>query len=222
MRRELQEWTTSFRSKLRSVLVNRVLSPERGHLMGHLIFDGDGIFLHKQGDRMQRQSLTFHEYATPTAADVMVNAFRRYLQKAAKQSQEVKPALAQTVLNEEAYDDDIPRELLLDRYESHTKHCRICKSAYEKTKKYQVRLEKAETTLLGSAGASAVALIATRVSILAATGSHLPVLKALERSVGVCLAFSGLGLMFVQRQKAKAAAKIRKFVFEDYVHADKN
>ena len=57
--------------------------PHLGHMIAHQIFDGDGIFLNKQGDRMRRSHLNFRQYQTPTSSDLMVNRYRRWLEKVA-------------------------------------------------------------------------------------------------------------------------------------------
>lgn len=45
------------------------------HMLSHLIFDGDGIFLHYQGQRMAERGLSFRDYFTPTSAGALVLRF---------------------------------------------------------------------------------------------------------------------------------------------------
>ncbi|KAJ1639791.1 hypothetical protein T492DRAFT_934422, partial [Pavlovales sp. CCMP2436] len=52
------------------------------HMALSTIFDGDGIFLHKQGERMQAAGLTPADYFTPTSDDMLVRRYRTWLARA--------------------------------------------------------------------------------------------------------------------------------------------
>jgi Pheophorbide a oxygenase len=75
----------SWKARLKKMIIGKMYDPRRvaGHMISHSIFDGDGIFLHKQGNRMQKAGLSFKDYSTPSSSDVLLNAYRRFLDKAA-------------------------------------------------------------------------------------------------------------------------------------------
>jgi pheophorbide a oxygenase len=144
-------WRSSpktWKSKCKKLLLQKALRPSRvaGHMLNHRIFDGDGIFLHKQGNRMDTNRLTYRDYSTPSSADLLLNAYRRYLDQAAARSSD--PVAAASVHAAEGgggastvvYDDTAPRSVLLDRYFSHTVHCPTCREALRRTQRTKQRL----------------------------------------------------------------------------------
>lgn len=140
--------------------------PHLGHLLSHSIFDGDGIFLNKQGDRMRRAKLTPKDYHTPTSADIMVNAFRRWLDKAVEGTRAAgkeQAASAASGDNKDVYKDNRPRAELLDRYLTHTASCSICQTELKSLKDKRRRLSVLSTALIGATGASGVLLACTTV-----------------------------------------------------------
>lgn len=202
-------------------MISKLFNPAsaRGHLISHAIFDGDGIFLHKQGDRMRRSTLTYRDYSTPSSADVLLNAFRRYIDVAARKSKEAGRASAAHAVsfqNGAAYSDDSPRSHLLDRYSSHTEHCSICATALEKCERQKRIFETVRIALVGASGAMSFGL----VSALVARGVVVP--PSLIRTMVVSTISSVGGAIGMTRAKKKVEKQIRAFRFEDYIHAEKH
>ncbi|KAL7546528.1 hypothetical protein ACHAWF_009940, partial [Thalassiosira exigua] len=204
--------------------------PHIGHMIAHSIFDGDGIFLNKQGDRMRRAKLTYKDYRTPTSADLLVNAFRRWLDKAAEATRsagEEREADAATGGRDgSAYDDVRPRAALLDRYASHTAHCKICLAALDGLRAERDRLSLLHTALVGATGASGVLLLCSSV-VLAAARLLLGEAKSAIWGGAVVSLFaatvgSWAGAKEASKRKAKLDKEIQGFYFEDYVHAEKD
>jgi phenylpropionate dioxygenase-like ring-hydroxylating dioxygenase large terminal subunit len=197
----------------------------RMHLFSHQIFDGDGIFLNKQGDRMRRRGLTYKDYSTPTSADLMVNAYRRYLNKVAMITKEAGQDNAANVVvsrvgtdNGDFYIDTNDRPKLLDRYESHTKNCPVCSKNLEKSQRSYKRWNVIQTAFVGTAGSCyAIFTMAATVSFLGASVASVLIPTSAAASVSTTL-----GAAMAGRQKKKLDAKIQSFIFEDHIHADKN
>ena len=212
-------WTTS----VRMALFKKLFDPRRasGHMMSHKIFDGDGIFLHKQGNRMKKAGLTFRDYSTPSSADVLLNAYRRFLDTIASKTREAGlDEIANAVVGSAEYGDDSPRSEMLDRYNTHTVNCKICLTALKQTRAKKTRVKVLQTALQGATGASLTALatlvVVTRV---VATVSMTP---GLIRTVAGMAAATCLGSVVAARAETKLDKEINQFLFEDYVHAEKN
>lgn len=198
---------------VKSKLIQKLMDPlqVRAHMISHEIFDGDGIFLHKQGNRMRQSGLTYRDYSTPSSADVLLNAYRRYLDAAVQKSGERLSELEE--LTAAQYPDNEPRSVLLDRYESHTKHCSICQSALQKEQRLQQRFGILQTCLLGSTGASCSAIVA-----LAASPYAIPF--ALWRTLGLLSVASACGSFWTGHKKEQLAQSMTRFTFRDYIHAE--
>jgi hypothetical protein len=228
IRQIVKKWTSiaMWKLKFRTALMKRIFTPVFTHQIGHRIFDGDGIFLHKQGNRMQNRGLTYRDYSTPGPADLMVNVFRRRLDAAIKVTRKAgEDAVANTFLPIFEYTDDIPRSAMLDRYESHTKHCKVCSSALRKKEKERALLGAVQTGLFGSVGACATtALVALLVMTLSATTNQVKgVLSASILKVGASALLAAIAsLFFTKRAMTAVDAQIRQFKFVDYVHAEKH
>ncbi len=81
---------------------------------------------------MKRANLKHGDYCTPTSADIMVNAFRRWPDKAAEMTRANGAVQATRVVlgdDEDVYKIKHTRAELLDRYASHTEKCNICLAA---------------------------------------------------------------------------------------------
>lgn len=205
-----------------------------GHMLAHQIFDGDGIFLNKQGDRMRRAEATYKNYNTPASADLLVNAFRRWLDKSADNTRaagQEQASSAATGGNIDTYNDNRPRSELLDRYASHTAKCQICLAALKEMKEKRDRLSVLSTALTGATGASGVLLVCTSICLLftrvlvkdlawrgLVVRSTLP---GMLSTVLACAA-SWLGVKKIVKQRMGLDAEIQKFYFEDYIHAEKD
>ena len=111
------------------------------------------------------------------------------------------------------------REEMLDRYESHTKNCKICSAALAKNEKKRKRFEVARSIINGGIGASSSTLLGL---LVLAMSSDVTVPAALLRVVSK-LFVSTVGLSFViSKLDAKNEDEIKEFLFEDYIHAEKN
>jgi len=217
---------TALKSKVRKRVMKRLFIPtsSRSHMMNHQIFDGDGIFLNKQGDRMRRSDSTFKDYFTPTNSDVLVTAFRRYLDRAARKTKEVGHTLASSTVstlgsdNREHYVDNNDRARLLDRYESHTAHCPVCSKALEKSKRWYKRWCLVQTAFVGAAGSCTTVLTATAAVSL--FGVSVPAI--LIPTSGTASVLSIVGAAVADRIQKFYFDRSQKFYFEDYIHAEKN
>ncbi|KAL7529937.1 hypothetical protein ACHAWF_003165 [Thalassiosira exigua] len=216
---------STWKEKATRALIKKFLTGERGHLLSHSIFDGDGVFLQMQGRRMKSAGLSYRDYSTPSSADVLLNAYRRFLDRAARRTREELgrdgKAVADAVTGDGAYGDDgIDRSVLLDRYNTHTKHCPICLSALRKARRRRARAEAIGAASRGAAGASAAAtgvLLATVRGGTSATWAG-PVLRASATALAGAVAAAWAG----ERSRRKRGAEVDAFLFEDYVHAEKN
>ena len=106
---------------------------------------------------MRRSKLTYHEYHTPTSSDAMVNAYRRWLDRASsatKSAGQESAAVASTGGGN--YHDNLARSEMLDRYASHTAHCKICRAALQQLEDERDTTRLVATALLGATGASSV------------------------------------------------------------------
>lgn len=201
---------------MKKAVLAKLMNPatSRAHSVAHLIFDGDGIFLNYQGNRMHENDLTFRDYSTPSSSDVLLNAFRRYLDSAAKLSTK---AAAKSVSYQDtaAYGGDISRSEMLDRYNSHTKFCNVCLQDMKRSEKKRDVVNICKTALVGAGGASTAALIAALLP-----GEALS--KTVAKTAVMSIMASLLGYTGLSKKEAKLERKIQSFKFEDYVHAEKN
>lgn len=201
---------------VKKAVLTKLMNPatSRAHSVAHSIFDGDGIFLNYQGNRMHENDLTFRDYSTPSSSDVLLNAYRRYLESAAKLSTK---AAAKTVSYQDgsAYAGGISRSEMLDRYNSHTKNCNVCLQEMERNEKRRDAVNICKTALVGAVGASTAALIAALLP-----GKVLS--KAVARAAAMSILASFLGYTGLSKKEAKLDRKIQSFNFEDYVHAEKD
>lgn len=209
------------KNRIQSLIDKRLLKPGQadGHLFTHQIFDGDGIFLHKQGNRMKEAGLSFRNYSTPSSADVLLNAYRRFLDLAARKTREINlVSSADAVVGMSQYGDDLERSIMLDRFNTHTKDCPICSSALKQTRKNRSRVQRFQTAAQGAAGASTTALLAlgmSRIASVSMASAVLPVATATTMA-------TWLASYAATKAEDKLSQRIEQFLFEDYVHADKN
>lgn len=186
---------------------------------------------------MRRSSLTYKDYHTPTSADILVNAFRRWLDKAADVSRDAGDAQAARAatgydsMERSVYKDDRPRAELLDRYASHTVNCNICKTALKSLEEKRERLSLVSTALVGATGASGTIIACTSVFLMLSRVlfRQQPDLRNVALKVAMSTLSSSIltmiafwkGVKKVANQRAELEKEIQRFYFEDYVHADK-
>ena len=212
----------NLKKSIMKMILSKAFDPRRaaGHLVSHRIFDGDGIFLHKQGNRMKESGLTYSDYSTPSSADILLNAYRRFLAMAADKTRQLGlSSVADAVVGTKNYGGDAPRSEMLDRYHTHTKFCPVCSTALDKAKRSQGRLKVVETALQGSAGASTMALLVLS-SLTKWTGVSLA--PGVLRIVAGAASAAWLASFVAMKTEKKINKQIRSFIFEDYVHAEKN
>ncbi len=207
---------------VKMALFKKLFDPRRaaGHMITHEIFDGDGIFLHKQGNRMKQAGLSFRDYSTPSSADALLNAYRRLIDTIASKTRETGlEDIADAVVGSAEYGDDAPRSEMLDRYNTHTVNCPTCSTALKKTQAKKRRNKVLQTTLQGATGASLTGL-ATLVAI-----TRVATVASAPRLIGIVAGMATvtcLGAIGASRSEGKLDKEINQFLFEDYVHADKN
>lgn len=229
-----------WKERLSLKVLTRLFDPRkvRGHLIGHSIFDGDGIFLHKQGNRMRQANVTYREYSTPSSADVLLNAYRRWMDRLAETTilQATSDsdadantlararAIAQAVVGTNAYGGDLERSVLLDRYNTHTKSCPTCKAALRSARRRRALWSTAQTALLGAAGASVAAwavLLAIVPAAAATAASPASTAVRLAMWTKLLAVWATLAAYLTGRSVESTDQRIQQFLFEDYVHAEK-
>jgi len=210
----------TIKEKLMRVVIKFVLGGSRGHMFAHQIFDGDGIFLHKQGNRMKVADLSFRDYSTPASADILLNSYRRFLDAAATKTREAGlESFADAVVGTKSYGDDAPRRELLDRYNTHTSKCSVCMKSLQKARRQESRLQGLQTALQGATG-SGIAALATLTAIRRLSSVVVP--QALFGYVAMASAAGFAGSFLTSSMKRSTEKTINGFLFEDYIHAEKN
>ncbi|KXZ52663.1 hypothetical protein GPECTOR_9g708 [Gonium pectorale] len=160
----------------------------------HPIFDGDTYLLHVQERLLEGRGNDWQRgYYMPAPADGSVVALRRWLDSHGAPTPTCETGTRLPPL--------LPKREVLDRYGQHTAGCAACRTALRRVE-------------LAAAAAGALAALAA-VWLVARAAVGLPLLGT---------AAGGLGLLAAAVGTAAAAALLRlrrKFLFEDYVHADK-
>jgi len=211
---------TSVKAKLTQKLLKKVFLSSKGHMMAHKIFDGDGIFLHKQGNRMKVADLTYKDYSTPASADVLLNQYRRFLDAAAKETRKVGlDSIADAAVGTKSYGDDAQRSELLDRYNTHTAKCSVCMKSLQKARRKKATIERLQTAFQGATG-SGIAALGTLAALRRLSSVALPSVLFGYVAVASCAGFAGSFLSSAMKRRTEKT--INGFLFEDYVHADKN
>jgi len=208
--------------RIKLAVLSRLFDPRRvaGHMMSHQIFDGDGIFLRMQGDRMKNAGLSYSDYSTPASCDVMLNAYRRYLDAAAKKTRQLGLAsFADAATGSGQYDRDLPRSEMLDRYNTHTKNCPNCSAALRSSRKLKSRVGLLRIASAGTAGASTTALVACAL-LPGLLGNLIP--SVVYRALAGTTAATWVATMLFERAIRRLDKRINSFLFEDYVHAEKD
>ena len=204
---------------------------------GGTMLGGRGQYGHKKNkDKEKSPSLSYRDYQTPSSADVLVNAFRRYVTLSVKKDDDSdNDDINNDTINDSIIDsvqptkvkydtDNIPRSKILDRYESHTKNCPLCRNALKKGRQREKILNVVHTALIGSTGAS---FIVSFISCFtASTTSSTADLVGISKMIAK-IAF---GVMIVTGGSAFGISKLQQivkdynqqFIFVDYIHADKH
>ncbi|EIE23405.1 ISP domain-containing protein [Coccomyxa subellipsoidea C-169] len=167
------------------------------HLTRNLVFDGDNIILHIQErvlaeDRRKGGSWR-RSYFMPTQADRIVTAFRQWFEERAGGGPIAGNADADRI--------EPSRAVLLDRYSSHTRHCKSCSQALGVAKVLQVAV-------------TALAVLSTLglAYWVGSRGGQPPLVTA---GIFLLAAASTAATVWLRNL-------VQKFYFVDYVHADKH
>ncbi|PSR16212.1 cell death suppressor protein Lls1, partial [filamentous cyanobacterium CCP3] len=161
-----------FSSKLPATVIG--LTPRwYSHIGNNAVLEDDQIFLHLQERELEKASRSFAQACyLPTQADRYVLAFRNWVSDF-----EADPFPGQRLEREWT------KQALLDRYQSHTRHCHSCRTA----------LARIKTLRWGLLGVSAVgwSLLPIAVAIGSVTGIAAVVLSLLP--LATAAAWAGLG-----------------------------
>lgn len=168
------------------------------HQQRNLVFDGDHALLHIQERIAEREAAQpggswRKSYYMPTESDRIVTAWRQWLDR--QGTPEWAPGAAP------APTQPLPKAVLLDRYEQHTKHCPTCMKALSNFKLARV--------------AAAALSIAAAVASLSAALSR-PV--ASQWQLPAALAVAAVALAFAWRYANKW---VHKFGYVPYDHQAK-
>mmetsp|Transcript_23667 Transcript_23667/g.28898 ORF Transcript_23667/g.28898 Transcript_23667/m.28898 type:complete len:596 (+) Transcript_23667:190-1977(+) len=211
---------------LRKIILKKYMGVEN-HLFTHDVFDGDNIFLARQGERLAKNGLDYTDYMVPSSADTLSKIFRKWLDLAAeatmrtgcKQADNIVEAALGVSLDGSSPYTALPQQSkreLLDRYNSHTKSCPICSQALSKLEKRKQILNFALPTFFGATGAS---LIASILSVSVFGSANLPsklIAKMSTRLFGSCLLMSVFSVFF----KSRVEKSIQKFYYVEHSHQD--
>eukprot|EP00210_Caulerpa_lentillifera_P009416 g8977.t1 len=172
------------------------------------IFDGDSVFLHEQDKKIKAQGTNFKankEYYVPTSADLLIMAFRKWFETEGGHG----AAYGGDKLHSNG--TELTRQQMLDRYEQHTKHCKLCR---ESLKTIEIFIDVLKFLSLGSLFVGSLILIrATTVPVV----EWKTVLRNLLLWTSIIV---GSAASFVRRYLKKNIIPL--FYFQDWVHAEKN
>jgi hypothetical protein len=169
---------------------------------------------------MKEAGLSFRDYSTPSSADALLNAYRRFIDATASKTRDTGlDKIANAVVGSGEYGDDAPRSEMLDRYNTHTVNCPICLTALRQTRAKKTRVKVLQTALQGATGASLTALAMLVAVTRVATVSLTP---GLIRTVAGMAAATCLVSIVAARAETRLDKDINQFLFEDYVHAEKH
>mmetsp|Transcript_19372 Transcript_19372/g.27965 ORF Transcript_19372/g.27965 Transcript_19372/m.27965 type:complete len:124 (+) Transcript_19372:389-760(+) len=105
------------------------------------------------------------------------------------------------------------RTVMLDRYNSHTKSCKVCLTALAKTKNTITTLRTMSTVLLGATGS----LLTVVVGSLVSNTFRSFLGRSLLATIGSLLA-----CYLLNKRVESLENKVKKFYFVDYVHSTKD
>lgn len=205
---------------LRKAILSKYMGVEN-HKIASSVFDGDNIFLAQQGERLAKNGLSYSDYRVSSSADTLSKIFRMWLDNAAEATRRTKDKHADLIVEAAvgvSSDGTSPypavsqlsRRELLDRYESHTKNCKICSKALLKLEKKQRFLKILQPTLFGATGASFIALV---LSTFIDSVSNLPS-KLIMRMFGSSLLLSIMSIFL----KTRTEKSIQKFHYQPHSH----
>jgi pheophorbide a oxygenase len=166
-------------------------------LFDSTILDGDMVFLHRQSMKLMHGRHTWKDYFMPAPADMGTRELWRHFDTYSPEGINYYP--------HEVDSKVLPPEQVLDRYEQHVKNCKYCRGALQNVR----RAMWASLSVAVSAIATAVVAVVA-CEVRGATGGWQVGLG------GVMVA----AVAFKVWQFMKGFEK--KFMFEPYIHQDKN
>ena len=163
------------------------------------ILDGDMVFLNRQSLQLLNGKINPKDYWMPAPADLGTREMWRHFHKYSPDGINYYPHEVDTTL--------LPPDQLLDRYEQHVKDCKYCSGALANLRKL---IWLTVPLMLACMTTSAFAVGSSVLEGAASQGKVI---------LGVGGVVMGL-LMLKARQFMKGLEK--KFMFEPYIHQDKN
>jgi pheophorbide a oxygenase len=161
------------------------------------ILDGDMVFLNRQSMKLMHGRHTWKDYFMPAPADMATRELWRHFNKYSPEGINYYP--------HEVDNDVLPPEQLLDRYEQHVKNCKHCRGALQ-------GVRRAMWATLGvtlSAIVTAVVAVASCVVRGVTGGWQVGLWGVLVTALAFKL------WLFMKRLE-------KRFLFEPYIHQDKN
>ncbi|CAB9497286.1 Pheophorbide a oxygenase [Seminavis robusta] len=194
----------------------------RGHRDLNGIFDGDAVFLNQQGLQMATEGLKPSGYSTPSTADVAVRSFRRWLDAASAATDRTAiipthaakmavKSVAGPLITDPTRAD---RTTMLDRYNQHTKNCKVCSEALAGLQRRQKVLARLSSFLLGVSGSAVTLAVFSAVSSLAG--------NLAKRFSSILAIASILASWLVRRHAGTLCQKIQEFHYVGYDHSTKD
>ena len=221
---------------LRKVILSKFLGTNN-HLLTSDVFDGDNVFLAQQGERLAKNGLSHTKYLVPTSADTMSRKFRRWLDRSADATRKLSSSSSVSGASTTAtqldnmveaaagvYTDgtspyvaasQMSKRNLLDRYDSHTKSCPICKNALARLEGRKKMLDSLCPALFGMSGASLVA--AALSALLIDSGA---IAKVAAKASIKMLSVSALLAALSEILRRTTMSTIEKFHFVNHSHQD--
>lgn len=171
------------------------------------VIDGDAVLLHGQDKKLRAVGTQFvhsRNYFKPTSADLLVTAFRNWFENEGNYGIDYggHKALHEGMV-------EVPKEQLLDRYELHIKHCKVCSQALV-TIQRMVKFFKFMSVVS--------VLMASRFLLRNSNGLSLPITSVFSNTTFLvsCSVFA----MSVVAAILLETKVLVHFRFMDHVHAD--
>jgi phenylpropionate dioxygenase-like ring-hydroxylating dioxygenase large terminal subunit len=144
----------------------------------------------------QRRPTSYKGYTNLVEADGLATAFGTYVEKASQATDDsIMASSVQTVLDQAAP---------LSRYESHGKHCRVCREALSRKQSVRRVLQVLQTACMGAAGASTLSLL-----LLFAAGAELALPLGLLRLLVVTTVTTDVAVAAMYKLSSKVKGEMK-------------
>lgn len=184
--------------------INAVLDVLIHLMLQSRVFDSDARLLHGQDIKLKKQGSQFtagRDYFMATDADTLVSAFRKWFETVGEHGAAFG--------GDQRIETTLSREEIIDRYEQHTKHCKICLRGL-KTVRSAVLVFK---TLFAFSSFFVCGLLLKSFS--AGSVSLISIVKNLKLMTSALLSVLFLSALYLLEKKI-----IPMFYFVDHNHAD--